>query len=212
MNLPNSLTLLRIFLVPVLIAVLFTTRLPNHELIGLAVFLAAAVTDLLDGAIARRRRQITTLGILLDPIADKLLMAAAFISLVQIDPALVPAWMVVVIVGREFAVSGLRSIAATQGFVIAANDWGKAKMVSQVVAVCILIVAIRYGHLSLLGWQANVRLIGSIALWLVVVVALLSASTYFLRFWRQIDEGVKRRRSAPTAPPAPIEAAWRRPE
>lgn len=212
MNLPNSLTLLRIFLVPVLIAVLFTTRLPNHELIGLAVFLAAAVTDLLDGAIARRRRQITTLGILLDPIADKLLMAAAFISLVQIDPALVPAWMVVVIVGREFAVSGLRSIAATQGFVIAANDWGKAKMVSQVVAVCILIVAIRYGHLSLLGWQANVRLIGSIALWLVVVVALLSASTYFLRFWRQIDEGVKRRKSAPTPQPAPIEAAWRRPE
>lgn len=204
MNLPNSLTLLRIFLVPVLIAVLFTTRLPNHELVGMAVFLAAAVTDLLDGAIARRRRQVTTLGILLDPIADKLLMAAAFISLVQIDSALVPAWMVVVIVGREFAVSGLRSIAATQGFAIAANDWGKAKMVSQVVAVCILIVAIRYGFLSLFGLRVNVRLVGSIALWLVVIVALLSASTYFLRFWRQIDEGVKRRRSAPSPEPAPI--------
>lgn len=204
MNLPNSLTLLRIFLVPVLIAVLFTTRLPNHELIGMAVFLAAAVTDLLDGAIARRRRQITTLGILLDPIADKLLMAAAFISLVQIDPALVPAWMVVVIVGREFAVSGLRSIAATQGFAIAANDWGKAKMVSQVVAVCILIVAIRYGHLNLLGWLVNVRLIGSIALWLVVIVALLSACTYFLRFWRQIDEGVKRRKSALAPQPSTV--------
>lgn len=204
MNLPNSLTLLRIFLVPVLIAVLFTTRLPNHELIGMAVFLAAAVTDLLDGAIARRRRQITTLGILLDPIADKLLMAAAFISLVQIDPALVPAWMVVVIVGREFAVSGLRSIAATQGFAIAANDWGKAKMVSQVVAVCILIVAHKYGRLSPLGIPVNVRLIGSIALWLVVIVALLSASTYFLRFWRQIDEGVKRRKSALSPQPSSV--------
>ncbi|HEY8057023.1 MAG TPA: CDP-diacylglycerol--glycerol-3-phosphate 3-phosphatidyltransferase [Terriglobales bacterium] len=193
MNLPNSLTLLRIFLVPLLIAVLFSTRLPNKEIIGTAIFLAAAITDLLDGYIARRRRQITTLGILLDPIADKLLIAAAFISLVQLDPALVPAWMVVIIIGREFAVSGLRSIAATQGFTIAANEWGKAKMVSQVVAVCIIIVAHRYGYLHLLGLGVDVRLLGTIALWIVVIVALLSASTYFLRFWRQIDDSVKQR-------------------
>lgn len=193
MNLPNSLTLLRIFLVPLLIAVLFSTRLPNKEIIGTAIFLAAAITDLLDGYIARRRRQITTLGILLDPIADKLLIAAAFISLVQLDPALVPAWMVVIIIGREFAVSGLRSIAATQGFAIAANEWGKAKMVSQVVAVCIIIVAHRYGYLHLLGLGVDVRLLGTIALWIVVIVALLSASTYFLRFWRQIDDSVKQR-------------------
>jgi len=192
-NLPNSLTLLRIFLVPLLIAVLFSTRLPNKEIIGTAIFLAAAITDLLDGYIARRRRQITTLGILLDPIADKLLIAAAFISLVQLDPALVPAWMVVIIIGREFAVSGLRSIAATQGFAIAANEWGKAKMVSQVVAVCIIIVAHRYGYLHLLGLGVDVRLLGTIALWIVVIVALLSASTYFLRFWRQIDDSVKQR-------------------
>jgi CDP-diacylglycerol--glycerol-3-phosphate 3-phosphatidyltransferase len=192
-NLPNSLTLLRIFLVPLLIAVLFSTRLPNKEIIGTAIFLAAAITDLLDGYIARRRRQITTLGILLDPIADKLLIAAAFISLVQLDPALVPAWMVVIIIGREFAVSGLRSIAATQGFTIAANEWGKAKMVSQVVAVCIIIVAHRYGYLHLLGLGVDVRLLGTIALWIVVIVALLSASTYFLRFWRQIDDSVKQR-------------------
>ncbi|HXE30792.1 MAG TPA: CDP-diacylglycerol--glycerol-3-phosphate 3-phosphatidyltransferase [Terriglobales bacterium] len=190
MNLPNSLTLLRIFLVPLLIAVLFSTRLPNQEIYGTIIFLAAAITDLLDGYLARRRRQITTLGILLDPIADKLLIAAAFISLVQLDPALVPAWMVVIIIGREFAVSGLRSIAAAQGFAIAANEWGKAKMVSQVVAVCVCVVGHKYGHLALLGWQVDVRWLGKAALWIVVVVALLSAYTYFLRFWRQIETQV----------------------
>ncbi|MGH9481311.1 MAG: CDP-diacylglycerol--glycerol-3-phosphate 3-phosphatidyltransferase, partial [Terriglobales bacterium] len=189
MNLPNSLTLLRIFLVPLLIAALFSTRLPDKEIYATIIFLAAAITDLLDGYLARRRHQITTLGILLDPIADKLLIAAAFISLVQLDPALVPAWMVVVIIGREFAVSGLRSIAAAQGFTIAANDWGKAKMVSQVVAVCIIIVAHKYGHL----WGVDVRALGKLALWAVVIVALISGSIYFLRFWRQIDDGVKQR-------------------
>jgi len=193
MNLPNSLTLLRIFLVPLLIAVLFSTRVPDREIYGTAIFLAAAITDLLDGYLARRRQQITTLGILLDPIADKLLIAAAFISLVQLDPTLVPAWMVVIIIGREFAVSGLRSIAATQGFTIAANDWGKAKMISQVVAVCIIIVAHKYGHLSLFGVRVDVRWLGKFALWTVVIVALISASIYFLRFWRQIEESVKRR-------------------
>ncbi|MGH9415297.1 MAG: CDP-diacylglycerol--glycerol-3-phosphate 3-phosphatidyltransferase [Terriglobales bacterium] len=191
MNLPNSLTLLRIFLVPLLIAVLFSTRLPNKELYGTAIFLAAAITDLLDGYFARRRRQITTLGILLDPIADKLLIAAAFISLVQLDPALVPAWMVVIIIGREFAVSGLRSIASSQGFTIAANEWGKAKMISQVVAVCIIIVAHKYGQLTLFGSSLDVRWIGKAALWVVVIVAVISASVYFARFWRQIDDSLK---------------------
>ncbi|MGH9474744.1 MAG: CDP-diacylglycerol--glycerol-3-phosphate 3-phosphatidyltransferase [Terriglobales bacterium] len=197
MNLPNSLTVLRIFLIPLLIAVLFSTRLPNREIYGTVIFLAAAITDLLDGYLARRRRQITTLGILLDPIADKLLIAAAFISLVQIDPALVPAWMVVIIVGREFAVSGLRSIAATQAFTIAANEWGKLKMVSQVVAVCIIIVAVKYGTVHLFGWGVDMRLIGKIALWAVVIVALLSGSSYFWRFWRQIDDSVKQRHREP---------------
>ncbi|HUX66066.1 MAG TPA: CDP-diacylglycerol--glycerol-3-phosphate 3-phosphatidyltransferase [Terriglobales bacterium] len=210
MNLPNSLTVLRIFLVPLLIAVLFTTRLANKEIYGTAIFLAAAVTDLLDGYLARRRQQITTLGILLDPIADKLLISAAFISLVQLDPALVPAWMVVVIIGREFAVSGLRSIAAAQGFAIPANDWGKAKMVSQVVAVCIVIVAHKYGRLRVLGWEVNVRALGWLALWTVVIVALVSASIYFVRFWRQIDDGLKRQeRGAGLAPPEAARPAER---
>jgi CDP-diacylglycerol--glycerol-3-phosphate 3-phosphatidyltransferase len=201
MNLPNSLSLLRIFLVPLLIAVLFTTGVPHREIFGTIIFLAAAITDLLDGYLARRRHQITTLGILLDPIADKLLIAAAFISLVQLDPTLVPAWRVVIIIGREFAVSGLRSIAATQGFAIAANEWGKAKMITQVVAVCIIIVAHRYTYLAPWGLTVNVRLLGKIALWTVVIVALISAYVYFVRFWRQIDDGIKRRRHEPAQTP-----------
>ncbi len=191
MNLPNSLTMLRIFLVPLLIAALFSTRLSDPVFYGTAIFLAAAVTDLLDGYVARRRHQITTLGILLDPIADKLLITAAFVSLVQLDPALVPAWMVVIILGREFAISGLRSIAAAQGFTIAANDWGKLKMVSQVVAVVIIIIAHKYPRVALLGLNVNARLVGTLAMWIVVVVALGSASSYFLRFWRQVDDSVK---------------------
>ena len=118
-NLPNALTLFRIFLVPFLVVVLLT-KFTAREFVGLAIFLVAAVTDFLDGWLARRRNQTTKLGALLDPIADKLLMSAAFISLVEMDPMHVPAWMVVIIIGREFAVSGLRSIAAQQGVTIAA--------------------------------------------------------------------------------------------
>jgi CDP-diacylglycerol--glycerol-3-phosphate 3-phosphatidyltransferase len=189
-NLPNALTILRIFLVPLLIAVLFSTSLPNRELYGAAIFLAAAFTDLFDGYIARRRRQVTTLGILLDPIADKLLISAAFISLVALDPRLVPAWIAVVIIGREFAVTGLRSVAASRGVIIAANELGKAKMVLQVIAVTMVIVAHRYGTLHLLGLSANVRFWAGIALGLVVALAILSALSYFRRFWRAIQRDV----------------------
>ena len=144
MNLPNALTLLRIFIVPLLVVVLLTPfsenwlGMPRH-IFGLALFLAAALTDYLDGHIARRRDQVSRLGKLLDPIADKLLISAALISLVE--NRLAPAWAVVIIVGREFAVSGLRSIAATDGVVIAASRMGKFKMLSQVVAVALLIAS-----------------------------------------------------------------------
>src|SRR6267154_2386141 len=124
MNLPNTLTLLRIFFVPVLIVVLLT-RSPNVELWGVAILLLAAATDWADGYFARRRLQVTTLGILLDPIADKLLISAAFVSLV--DMHLVPAWMVVIIIGREFTVLGLRNIASAEGFTIEASALGKTK-------------------------------------------------------------------------------------
>jgi CDP-diacylglycerol---glycerol-3-phosphate 3-phosphatidyltransferase len=191
MNLPNSLTLLRIFFVPLLIVVLLT-RSPNVELLGfpthfefwgvLILFMAAA-TDWADGYLARRRLQVTTLGILLDPIADKLLISAAFISLV--DMQLVPAWMVVIIIGREFTVLGLRNIAQAEGFTIEASVLGKTKMVLQVCAVAVVIAGNRYPSLKMLAL---------LLLWLVVASALTSAAQYFLRFWGHVDDRIKQRR------------------
>jgi CDP-diacylglycerol--glycerol-3-phosphate 3-phosphatidyltransferase len=143
-NLPNALTLLRIFIVPLLVVVLLTPfsenwfGVPRH-LLGVSIFLAAALTDYLDGHIARSRGQVTRLGQLLDPIADKLLISAALISLVENQ--LAPAWAVVIIIGREFAVTGLRSIAAVDGLVISASKMGKFKMLAQVVTVALLIVS-----------------------------------------------------------------------
>ena len=144
MNLPNALTLSRIFVVPFLVVVLLTPFSENwlgapRHIVGVALFLAAALTDFFDGRIARSRQQVSRLGKLLDPIADKLLISAALISLVENQ--LAPAWAVVIIIGREFAVSGLRSIAAADGVVIAASRMGKFKMLSQVVTVALLIVS-----------------------------------------------------------------------
>lgn len=191
MNLPNALTLLRIFFVPLLIVVLLTKSpnfepwgFPMHfEVWGVLILLAAAATDWADGFIARRRQQVTTLGILLDPIADKLLISAAFVSLV--DMHLVPAWMVVIIIGREFIVLGLRNIASAEGFTIAASALGKTKMVLQVCAVAVLIGGAR--HPSLHGFAL-------VLLWLVVISALVSAAQYFQRFWSQLDDRIKARR------------------
>jgi CDP-diacylglycerol---glycerol-3-phosphate 3-phosphatidyltransferase len=175
-NLPNALTLLRIFMVPFLVVVLLT-KFSGREYVGLAIFLLAAITDFFDGWIARRRNQTTRLGALLDPIADKLLMSAAFISLVEMDPAHVPAWMVVIIIGREFAVSGLRSIAAQQGVTIAASPLGKWKMVAQVVAISLLILGYELGEL---------RRTGTVALWAVMLFALASGVDYFAKFARAV--------------------------
>jgi len=191
MNLPNSLTILRIFFVPLLVVVLLT-REPNLVLMGVPInfavwgvliLLAAAATDWADGYFARRRGEITTLGILLDPIADKLLISAAFISLVEMR--LVPGWMVVLIIGREFIVLGLRNIASAEGFTIQASALGKTKMVLQVLAVCALILGAKHRVFKPLGL---------LLLWLVVVSAVASAVQYFLRFWSQVDDSVKQRR------------------
>lgn len=182
MNLPNSLTLARIFIIPFFVALLLT-RSHNFEIWGIILFLIASLTDLLDGYIARRRKQVTTVGILLDPIADKLLISSAFISLVQLQ--LVPAWMVVVVIGREFAVTGLRNIASSEGLTIRASSLGKMKMVFQVVAVCFILAGARFGGI----WA----MVGTVALWLVLVVAVWSMVHYFLRFWGKITERRKRR-------------------
>lgn len=148
LNLPNALTLSRIFVVPLLVAVLLTPYsedwlgVPRH-LLAAGLFLAASFTDFLDGHIARRRQQVSRLGQLLDPIADKLLISAALISLVE--NRLAPAWAVVIIIGRELAVSGLRSIAAADGLVIAASKMGKFKMGAQVLAIALLILSSVHG-------------------------------------------------------------------
>jgi CDP-diacylglycerol--glycerol-3-phosphate 3-phosphatidyltransferase len=173
-NLPNSLTLLRIFLVPFLVVVLLT-KFYGREYVGLAIFLLAAITDFLDGFFARRYNRMTRLGALLDPIADKLLMSAAFISLVELG--LARAWMIVIIIGREFAVSGLRSIAAQQGVTIAASPLGKGKMISQVIAISLLILGYQLGEFLF---------IGGIALWIVMVFALASGVDYFIKFSRAV--------------------------
>jgi CDP-diacylglycerol---glycerol-3-phosphate 3-phosphatidyltransferase len=192
MNLPNGLTLLRIFIVPLLIVVLLT-RSPNVELggfpmhfefWGVLILLVAAATDWADGFFARRRAQITTLGILLDPIADKLLICAAFISLV--DMHLAKAWMVVIIIGRELVILGLRNIASAEGFTIAASTLGKTKMVLQVCAAAVLIYGARH---------PSFRTLGLALLWLVVISAIVSAAQYFYRFWNQLDDRIKQRKS-----------------
>ncbi|RPI08809.1 MAG: CDP-diacylglycerol--glycerol-3-phosphate 3-phosphatidyltransferase [Acidobacteriales bacterium] len=191
MNFPNLLTILRIFFVPLLVAVVVQGRLRfelggitvAHDLLALGIFLVAAATDLFDGYLARRWGQVTTVGTLLDPIADKLLISAALIALVQVH--LVPAWMVILIVSREFAISGLRSIAAAEGYTIKSSELGKTKMVAQVIAIALLLLTPRFPALS--GWAMA-------WMWGVLVFALASAAGYFLKFWRKVDGGVKLRR------------------
>lgn len=184
MNLPTALTLSRIFLVPLLLVVLLTGNFPDREIWGLVVFLAAAGTDYLDGYLARKRSQVTTLGKLLDPIADKILISAALVALVELGGA--PAWMVIIIIGREYAVTGLRSIASAEGLTIAASRLGKYKMVAQVACCSFLIASNRYP-------ESYLFLIGTILLWVVVVLSILSMWHYFQSFWGRIGENVKTR-------------------
>ena len=191
MNIPNALTILRIFFVPMLVAALVQETAVYHvggvkvtnDWLSLAIFLVAAGTDLLDGYLARRWKQVTTIGTLLDPIADKLLISAALISLVQVR--VLPGWMAVLIIGREFAVSGLRSIAAAEGYIVRASDLGKTKMFSQVVAIAVMLPSVRHPSL---------RPIGLWLMWGVVFFSLASAVSYFAKFWHKVDESVKNRR------------------
>ena len=191
-NLPNLLTLVRIFLVPLLVAALLQqnlriqwghTLLVANDFFALSVFLAAAVTDLLDGYLARRWKQVTTVGTLLDPIADKLLISAALISFVEVR--LLPGWMVILIISREFAVSGLRSIAAAEGLTINDGELRKSKMLMQVVGITLVLLSVRWPQL---------HLIAMVAMWAVMIFALASAVDYFGKFWKKVDASIKQRR------------------
>ena len=184
MNLPNSLTIARIFLVPVLVSVLLTKfegrlvlGLPV-ELVAAAIFGIASLTDWLDGYLARRRNQVTALGQVLDPLADKLLISATLISLVQLG--LASAWMVGVIIGREIAVTGLRNLAYARGLAMPASGMGKLKMAAQVTAILLLI----------LGWERVPALLvlGQAALWLVLLTAVVSAVDYYQGFQRAMTD------------------------
>jgi len=179
-NVPTALTWLRIVLIPVFVAVYY---LPDTWLMPVAknwtamgIFAAAAITDWLDGYLARRWGETSAFGAFLDPVADKLMVAAALISLVQLN--LATAWMVAIIIGREFAVTGLRSLAYARGVVIPASPLGKIKMVGEVVAILALILS----RTDADGKMNALYVIGQGALWIVMAAALVSAADYFRRF------------------------------
>jgi CDP-diacylglycerol---glycerol-3-phosphate 3-phosphatidyltransferase len=178
LNLPNLLTLTRILLIPVFV-VLFVTPDPNRSLLAAIVFVVAAVTDMLDGYLARRSGQVTKLGKLLDPIADKLLVLSALILLVNVDR--VSALVAILIIARELGVTGIRAIAASEGFIIAAETTGKYKMALQVVAIVMLIL--EGTSLAALG---NLHLAGIVTLYLSLVLGYISGGQYVWSFWKQV--------------------------
>ena len=186
LNLPNALTLVRILLVPVLVVAL-TVETAGGEAIAAIVFAIAALTDGLDGYIARSRHSVTTFGKVMDPVADKLMIAAALISLVSLER--LAAWVAMVIIAREFAVSGLRIAAGQQGVVIPASGLGKVKTIVQVVAVLALIAAPDHNE----AWVQGL-------VYAMVAITVASGADYFLNFRRRLDEAARERRAAASSP------------
>ncbi len=176
MTIPMFLTITRIIAIPALVVVLLTP-FNGNEILGFALFVFACLTDMLDGFWARRKNLETVLGSLLDPLADKLLIASALICLVEWG--VVASWMAIIIIGREIAVTGFRSIASSKGFNIPASNWGKLKMTLETVTLAILILGPK--HLNILY-----RIAQTVGLWLIVIIALISALEYFIRFGPQI--------------------------
>lgn len=171
-NLPNILTTIRILLVPILVVVLLT-RFDGKEFVGLGLFLLASLTDLLDGYFARRFNVVSKFGQLLDPAADKILVAAAYVSLVELDSRVTPSWMVVTILAREFAVGALRSFAASERIVIPAGWSGKLKTGAQIVSIALLIIYNKLGEFSHLA---------PISLWVALLATLYSGVDYFVTY------------------------------
>jgi CDP-diacylglycerol--glycerol-3-phosphate 3-phosphatidyltransferase len=198
-NLPNSITLSRIFCIPILIWML-SPHFPSggfhgeQEIVASVFFVLVSISDGVDGFLARHRGQITTMGMLLDPIADKLLITSALVALVEFNPQIVKPWIVVVVVGREFLVSGLRSIASAEGFTIEASDVGKLKTVIQIV----LVVAATLDR----GWAVwhwgwfivPVHLIAAVGIYYMAGISILSGADYFVAFWRKIEKASATRR------------------
>lgn len=192
MNLPNSITVSRIAAVPVLIWML-SPHFPHgafygeQEIIAALFFIVVSISDGVDGFLARRRGQITTMGMLLDPLADKLLITAAYITLVEYNPHVVKPWIAVLVIGREFLVTGLRSIASTEGFTIQASDVGKLKTVIQIVSVGFAILDHGW-HVLHFGWFIMpIDLIAVVGIYYMAGVSTISAIDYFIAFWRKIE-------------------------
>jgi CDP-diacylglycerol---glycerol-3-phosphate 3-phosphatidyltransferase len=198
-NLPNSITMSRIFCVPVLIWML-SPHFPHHgwhgeqEIVASLFFILVSISDGVDGYLARRRGQITTMGMLLDPIADKLLVTSAYVQLVEFNHHVVKPWIVVVVVGREFLVSGLRSIASSEGFTIEASDIGKLKTVIQIVSVVAAILD-RGWYEWHFGWFiVPVDLIAVVGIYYMAAITIFTGVDYFVAFWRKIERATATRR------------------
>ena len=200
MNLPNSITMSRIVMIPLLLWIL-SPHFPGHthgeqEILASVLFVLASITDGLDGYLARKRGQITTIGMLLDPIADKIMVTSALVAMVAYNPQVVKVWIAVVIIGREFLVSGLRSIASSEGFTIQASDLGKLKTVIQIVCVVSAILAHGWEQWQIGLLIVPVRWIAIAAIYFSVLVSSISAIDYFAGFWKRIDHASKDRRKA----------------
>lgn len=204
MNLPNSITVSRIAAVPILIWML-SPHFPHggfrgeQEIIVALVFILVSITDGVDGYLARRRGQITTMGMLLDPLADKLLITAAYICLVEYNPHVVKPWIAVLVIGREFLVTGLRSIASSEGFTIQASDVGKLKTVIQIVSVCFAVLDHGW-HVVRFGWFIMpIDLIAVVGIYYMAGISTISAIDYFVGFWRKIEHASKGSRNRDNA-------------
>jgi CDP-diacylglycerol--glycerol-3-phosphate 3-phosphatidyltransferase len=200
MNLPNSITMSRIVMIPLLLWILsahFPWRVGGEqEILASILFIMASITDGLDGYLARSRGQITTMGMLLDPLADKIMVTGALIALVAYNPQVVKVWIAVVIIAREFLISGLRSIASSEGFTIQASDLGKLKTVVQIVSVVSAILAHRWDYWKIGVLVIPVKWYAVAAIYFTVLVSTISAIDYFIGFWKQIDRASKDRRKA----------------
>ena len=199
MNLPNSITMSRIVMIPLLLWILsphfpWQSSWGEAEILASVLFVLASITDGLDGYLARKRGQITTMGMLLDPLADKIMVTAALVALVAYNPAVVKVWIAVVIIGREFLISGLRSIASSEGFTIQASELGKLKTVTQIVSVVSAILAHHWYDWQLGLLVIPVRWIAVAAIYFTVLVSTISAIDYFVGFWKKIDHASNDRR------------------
>src|SRR5580704_7999780 len=180
MNLPNSITMSRIVMIPLLLWIL-SPHFPwqgsggEQEILASILFVLASITDGVDGYLARKRGQITTMGMLLDPLADKLMISAAFISLVEFTPSIMKPWIAILVIGREFLVSGLRSIASVEGFTIQASNLGKLKTIVQIVAVVATILAHRWYEWHFGWFMLPVYWTAIVAIYWMVLVSSISA-------------------------------------